>query len=127
MHAQAGSFSKPTICPLKMVKPVKTCWWSWNKTVGHIYQLQKAIKLYTADINAGIDPLQLGDWSVMTSLLDVMGPISDVGFALEQNPVTSPYVLRQIVKLLAALHDPWHKAPMYSGRLVKEAENDIDG
>ena len=50
-------------------------------------------KLYTADVNAAIDLLQLGDWSVMASLLDVMRPIADVGFALEQNPVTSPYVL----------------------------------
>ena len=56
-HAQAGGFSKPPIRPLKTVKPVKTHWWSWYKALGHIYQLQKAVKLHTADINAGIDPL----------------------------------------------------------------------
>ena len=93
MHAQAGSFSKPPIHPLKMVKLVKTRLWAWYKALGHIYEF-KAVKLYTADVNAGIDPLQLGDWSVMARLLGVMGPIADVGFALEQNPVTSPYVLR---------------------------------
>lgn len=81
MYAQAGSFSKPPICPLKTVKPVKTCWRSQYKAVGYVYQLQKATKLYIADVNAGIDPLQPGDLSVMATLLDVMGPIADVGFA----------------------------------------------
>lgn len=113
---------------LRLVKVVKTRWWSVYKALYRIYQLRTPLSRF-CDIPEGSDfpVLQPGDWDGIASLLEVMGPVATWGFRLEAAQISSPYLLRVVVSLYKRLQEPAAKAPLYSGRAVSVAAADKHG
>lgn len=117
IHTDIGVPSKV----LKLVSAVDTRWWARYTALKRIYKLRESIALLLTEGVEGLTPPSALAWDTCACLLDVMGPLAEVTQVLETQDVSSPYLLRQVVRMLLAGQEPWKKSERYSGRSEVEA------